>query len=250
MHIIPSLLGRALNPSSSQCTGGEEKQMKTAIYAGGVGALIISGFAYGSAYQSMSMDLVNSGDQGDTYRLYAHIDEGARIDAVYGNSVQGLNIVAADGLSFYQNAGGGNTSLNINSVLFDFVPGLEWDSYVSIGALYQDGTPFDANALNTIGIDFSSFAAGGALSTDNGSWFVTPDDAQGGEYLGSVFIGQFTIAGGSGVGAADILGSVNLQGKDADGNTWNELGATWVPAPGALALIGLAGIAGRRRRRG
>ncbi|MBC8203706.1 MAG: PEP-CTERM sorting domain-containing protein, partial [Planctomycetes bacterium] len=34
-------------------------------------------------------------------------------------------------------------------------------------------------------------------------------------------------------------------------DTFQELGVTWtiVPAPGAMALLGLAGLAGRRRRR-
>ena len=64
-----------------------------------------------------------------------------------------------------------------------------------------------------------------------------------------VFIGQFTVVGGTGDGLADLTGQISLQGKDADGNTWQELGVTWVPAPGALALLGFAGLAGRRRRR-
>lgn len=231
------------------CTGGEEKPMKTALITGVTGAMILSGFAYASPLTGMTMELYSSGTYGNTYRLYAQLTEGARIDAVYGNSVTSLSIAPGDGLSFYQNALGGNTSKNINSAFFAVAPSVEWDSYVSIGALYQDGTPFDSNNLNDIGIDWASFEGGGALETDNGSWFVTPDDAQGGEYLGSVFIGQFTVAGGSGVGAEDVVGSVNLQGKTAGGDTWNELGATWVPAPGALALLGFAGLAGRRRRR-
>jgi MYXO-CTERM domain-containing protein len=64
-----------------------------------------------------------------------------------------------------------------------------------------------------------------------------------------VLIGQFTVVGGTGDAAADLLGQVNIQGKDASGETFQEIGATWVPAPGAMALLGLAGLAGRRRRR-
>ena len=41
----------------------------------------------------------------------------------------------------------------------------------------------------------------------------------------------------------------NLQGKDANGDTWNEIGLTWIPGPGALALLGFAGLVGPRRRR-
>ncbi|MCH2153036.1 MAG: hypothetical protein MK089_06810 [Phycisphaerales bacterium] len=223
----------------------------TSVIAGVVGGALLASVAAASPLQSMDMELVHSGAEGNSYRLYANLDAGARIDAVYGNSVATLSIAAAEGLSFYQNSAGGNTSQAINSAFFMFVPAMEWDSYVSIGALYQNGDPFGGNNLNDIGIDWSNFAAGGALETDNGSWFVTPEDPQGSELGGRVFLGQFTVAGGTGVGYEDVVGSVNLQGKDADGNTWTETGATWapIPAPGALALLGLAGIAGSRRRR-
>ena len=115
--------------------------------------------------------------------------------------------------------------------------------------MYANGSPFGNNALLDIGIDFSGFEAGGSIDTANGSWFVTPADAQGEEVNLMVLIGQFTVIGGSGDGAADLTGQISIQGKDADGNTFQELGVTWVPAPGALALLGFAGLAGRRRRR-
>jgi MYXO-CTERM domain-containing protein len=217
---------------------------KTTVFAGSVASFAIAAAASATPFQGMVADLVNSGAEGDSYRIYALIDSGARVDAVYGNSQGDLNVYASTG-GFYQNLSyGGNTSTSINSAFFPVFPSIEWDSYVSIGCLYSDGTPFDGNALNEIGIDWSGFNAGGALNTDNGSWFVTPNDAQGEELNGRVFVGQFTVAVG-----AEVLGQVNLQGKDVDGVTWNEVGATWVPAPGALALLGLAGIAGRRRRR-
>ena len=218
--------------------------MKNSIFAGTVATLALATIASASPYQGMVAELEHSGTEGDSYRIYALLDAGARVDAVYGNSAGDLNIYASAG-TFYQNGVyGGNTSTSINSAFFAIVPSLEWDSYVSIGCLYSDGYPFAGNALNEIGIDWSGFNAGAALNTDNGSWFVTPNDAQGEELAGRVFVGQFTVAAG-----AEVLGQVNLQGKDADGNTWNEVGASWVPAPGALALLGLAGFAGRRRRR-
>ena len=221
----------------------------TSVFAGAVGGLVLaSTAAMGSPLQGVSMELVNSGDQGKTYRLFANLDAGARIDAVYGNSQGDLFIGTANGATLYQNANGGPTSKEINSNFFPFVPSMEWDSYVSIGAYYQNGAPFGENNLNNIGINWASFEGGGDLVTNNGSWFVTPDDAQGNELNGVVFLGQFTVQGGNG-DVSDLIGQVNLQGKDANGDTWNAVGATWVPAPGALALLGLAGIAGRRRRR-
>ena len=181
------------------------------------------------------------------------METGGRLDAVAGNSSQSLSLTSIDGS--YQNSNGGPTSKEINSNFFAFVPSLEWDSYVTVGALYQDGTPFGENALNTVGIDWADFEAGGDLETDNGTWFVTPDKEQGeaidhgGDIGYGVLIAQVT----TGENGGTFSGL--LQGKDANGDTWqaNVDGAAYgggdIPAPGALALLGLAGVAGRRRRR-
>ncbi|HIN09692.1 MAG TPA: PEP-CTERM sorting domain-containing protein [Phycisphaerales bacterium] len=51
------------------------------------------------------------------------------------------------------------------------------------------------------------------------------------------------------MGPLDV--TVNLQGRDG-GTVWNTEGASAtfiVPAPGALFLLGLAGLATRRRRK-
>ena len=198
--------------------------MKAFAFAGAVGGFVIAGSAMASPYNSMTMELVNSGPEGDSYRLYANIDAGARIDAVYGNALGTLEIGTDGAASVYHDAAGGPTSTSINSAFFVFVPSMEWDSYVSIGALYSDGSPFASNELNNIGIDWGVWEGGADLVSDNGSWFVTPDDEQGAaDANGQVFIGQFTVAGGTG-SFLDLIGQVNLQGKDADGNTWN---ANW-----------------------
>jgi hypothetical protein len=198
----------------------------------------------------IEIDSLGNMGNGETYRMYALVGAGERVDAVFGNAAGTLDIGTAAGMSFYQNAYGGPTSTSCNSDFFLLAPELEWDSYVTIGAIYANGSPFSNNALLDIGIDFSNFNAGGdLLGVDNGSWFVTPADAQGGEVGGRVLIGQFTVIGGTGDGYADLFGQVNIQGKDANGETFQTLGVNWVPAPGALALLGLAGLAGRRRRR-
>jgi len=184
-----------------------------------------------SPYQGLSAELhsthVLSGLEHETIRVYADIYTDARIDAVYGNSNGLLAISSSTG--FYQSAQGGPTSDFINSLFFAFDPDLEWDSYVSIGCLYADGFPFASNHLNDIGIDWSGFESGsGPLVTSNGSWFITPDDAQGSEQGGRVFLGQFSIPAG---GVLDVV--VSLQGKDSNGNTWQETNAncTYPGAP-------------------
>ena len=228
------------------------------IFAGVATGFVIS--SVGTAgFQGMAQQTVRTGAEGTTYRLYAVMDDGDRLDAVAGNSAQNLSLTAETG--FYQNANGGPTSKEINSNFFAFVPSMEWDSYVTVGALYQDGTPFGSNELNNVGMEWGSFEGGGDLFTDNGTWFVTPDQAQG-EAISHDwdFDGDGNIdASGYGVLIAQVTTSEAggtfsglLQGKDSNGDTWqaNVDGFAYgVPAPGALALLGLAGLAGRRRRR-
>lgn len=228
---------------------------RLSMFAGTVGTLAIAASASagmtGLSYDVIGDTLVDPGAPFHyTVRMYAEMDAGDRLDAVYGNSDVGFSIAMMNGASLYQNAVyGGATSKSINSAFFPIVPSLEWDSYVTIGALYADGTPFGENNLQDIGIDWSGFEGGGDVSSNNGTWFVTPADAQGGEISGRVLIGQFTIFQGN--GGADMMFTAGFQGKDAAGNTWNSSGeiAVALPAPGALALLGLAGLAGRRRRR-
>ena len=202
-------------------------------------------------YTGLSYDVVEQvgdGAQAGTWtaRIYADFDNAVdRVDAVFGNADNMLTIDSTGG--FYQNtAFGGPTSTSINSAFFPLAPSLEWDSYVTIGALYSNGSPFGNNALLDIGIDFAPFEAGGAISTDNGTWFVTPDDAQGAPVDGRVLVGQFTMYGGN------VSGVLNFQGKDSAGETFQVTGQDFyfeLPAPGALALLGLAGVASRRRRK-
>jgi MYXO-CTERM domain-containing protein len=225
---------------------------QASVFAGTVAALAMAGTA-SAAFQGIASSVANVGADGTTYRIYAQMDQGDRLDAVAGNGSQGLALTSVTG--FYHNSNGGPTSKDINSNFFSFVPSLEWDSYVTVGALYADGSPFGENALNNVGIDWSAFEAGGDLETDNGTWFVTPDKAQGeaidhgGDIGYGVLIAQVTTSDNGGTFSG------LLQGKDANGDTWSQgvngaaYGGGDIPAPGALALLGLAGVAGRRRRR-
>ena len=206
-----------------------------------VATLVASTAAIATAdFQGFSIETSDSGmGLGTTYQIYADVDAGNQLNAVYGDGSVTLDVHVVNG-SFYQNMFGGNTSQNINPARYGAFPSLMYDSWVTIGLDDQVG-----NALNNIGIDWSAFEGGGAIVTSDGSWFATPDDAQVFEVGGRVLIGQFTTTGDG------VEGTINMQGKEADGTTnWNALGAYFntVPAPGAIALLGLAGLVGRRRR--
>jgi uncharacterized protein (TIGR03382 family) len=207
----------------------------------GVGSLVIAGSA-SAAFLDIDFDTIDSGyGIGTTYQIYAVVD-GGEVDAVYGDDVNALSIEATT--SFYQHAFGSHKPPA--QALIDAFGSLAFDSFVSIGRL----TATDDNMLD-IGIDWTSFNAGGSIFTDNGTWFATPADAQVQAVGGRVLIAQFTVADDADGNAGHVSGSINLQGKDADLTNWNADGVEFntLPAPGALALLGLAGLVSRRRRK-
>jgi MYXO-CTERM domain-containing protein len=213
------------------------KNSKVLALTAGMGSLIIAGAA-SADFQGISHE-VEVTAFGTMVQVYVDVEAGDQLNAVYGDADNALHIGAGAG-SFYQNAFGGPTVAGMNPAFFPIFPSLVYDSFVTIGLTTNVG-----NAMLDIGIDFSDFNAGGAIDTDNGSWFATPDDAQVHEIDGRVLIGQFTLVDGA------LEGNVNLQGKNADGSNWTALGVDVnpVPAPGAIALLGLAGVAARRRRK-
>ena len=203
----------------------------------GVSSLVLAG-STSADFLGFDIEAIDSGlGIGTTYRIYATIDAGGEVDAVYGDDVNALSIQSTT--SFYQNQFGGYGTPS--AALFDFFPSLEFDSFVTIGLLNDTG-----DAMLDIGIDWTDFEGnGGAITTTNGTWFATPNEAQVQEVGGRVLIGQFTSDG-------DVSGCLSLQGKEEDTSiNWNALGVCFdtAPAPGALALLGLAGLASRRRRK-
>lgn len=140
---------------------------------------------------------------GDNYTVdvWAHIDDGNRVDAVAGNS-KTTKLIATSGV-FYQAMGAGALSTGNNEAFWGAFPDMEYDSFVTIGCLSSQ-CGGQSNALQAIGIDFDDFESnGGDITTDNGTYFITPDqpigDGEGydglcpGEY--GVRIARLTVVG-------------------------------------------------------
>jgi uncharacterized protein (TIGR03382 family) len=222
-----------------------------------VGSLLVAS-TVSADFQGIEIDTVDSGmGLGSTYRVYVKVDEGDQVNAVWGDGDNELLVYSSgpDG-GFYQNQFGSHRPPSAS--LFGFFPSLQYDSFATIGLLNDTG-----DAMMEIGIDWTVFEGdvmsgshsnGGDIWTDNGTWFATPDDPQVFEVGGRVLIGQFTTVaeldfdGIAGPGEG-FNGIVNILGKNADLTSWEYSGVEFVPAPGALALLGLAGASVRRRRK-
>jgi len=175
---------------------------------------------------------------------------------------------AADGATLFQDTEfGANSDTGLNEAFFGF-PGVnaEFDSFVGLG-----GPNFGGNT--SLDPDFA-FTSTGVM----GGWFDTPgSDGMGGvtrqgvagdgelvDGLWNVFVGQFTIngdftggaRGGESGASTDVFselfeGVLDIGWIDAlGGPEIVESGVfVGVPAPGAAALFGVAGLTAARRRR-
>ena len=172
----------------------------------------------GLSWAIVGANLVDDSSDTWTVDVYAHLSDGCRLDAVAGDANQQKMVSTTS--SFYQNPYGGPTSQDVNPLLFPTFPDLEYDSFVTIGLTNSDG-----NAMSDIGINWTNFENGGSVDSSDGSWYVTPDDAQGDavsfsnescEDSNGVLIARLTTRDLNSVIMIEAL----FQGKDAAGATW------------------------------
>ncbi len=122
-----------------------------------------------------------------------------------------------------------------------FTPGVGLaDSYLTIG-----GSTGFANTTNGDPSFGAGFNSAGLVA--GGGWFNSnPTNLQGASVAGKTLIAQFVHDGGK---SWEIFAKVGFNGGLGTPTAFGEGSFTvGVPAPGAIALLGLAGLAGRRRR--
>jgi hypothetical protein len=132
-----------------------------------------------------------------------------------------------------------------------------FDSFVTIGTTSTGGAPgvsADPGWPAVPGEDPNGNPWGnfdrGSLPSSNPGWFLPGGSTAGrvgvgGNTNGEVRLGQFVIASGSNGGTFQLKVSWNPGTTSSTTSGFLQFN---LPAPGAVALLGLAGLAGRRRR--
>jgi len=231
-----------------------------ALAAGAANAALIGGTLVENTASSAASSATANGAS-RVYELMIIFDEA---DDVL-NSIGEANFATSDGSDLVQTGvfgGVQDTDGDLNPGSWEFVPESQWDSYVAIGG------PFPGDSSTSTDPDFA-FTANGV----QGGWFDVPgsdasrqgvagDGVDLGGGLWGVFAGQFVLAGagdGGDVRGSNIIpgaifsdafeGNLIVNWLDVQGGASTPTTLEIVPAPGAAALFGLAGLtAGRRRR--
>ena len=217
-----------------------------------------AGVAVMDAFHAEGMTVIRLGAQ--------HTDAASQLNTLAGiPGGAALSIEAANGNTMFQTGFGGNFATNLNPMFFGFAPEAQWDSVLTAGNIWDASmNPAEGGILNAG--DIGESATGGFSAADGAVTGLPFEDYAYGLQVGFAQItlmgeldlgdGINTILGITEAGAAGnvIEAVVNLQGKNAAGETYLASGLAFgvgtvaVPAPGAIALLGLAGIASRRRR--
>ena len=143
------------------------------------------------------------------------------------------------------NANGG-TDQAPSAFFISLIPSLAFDTFVTIGIKFTD--PLDDALIIVPG--FPAGITGTQLSMTESGWAITVIDPQGDPFNplyfagdGRVLIGQFSTADGTA-----IQGTMRIRGTSNGIDFKSVVSFYHVPGPGALWLLGAAGLLGSRRR--
>jgi MYXO-CTERM domain-containing protein len=227
--------------------------MRTALFAASAAALLAgtaTASMTGAVAISYSVTAVDFGGASVTVNvqdLYMTSDDAA--DTLL--NVYNLTTAATGASSYFQSfTGTGWQPTNLGGP-FDTEALQIADSFVTIGGFGADGRQTPGAGAGT-GLDpnfgGNTAAAPGALA----GWYNGSPPSLNGAVMdydaisSAVLIGRF-----ASTGEFDLIGStLEVTWNQGLGTPGQQAGFTVTPAPGALALLGLAGVAGRRRRNG
>jgi MYXO-CTERM domain-containing protein len=166
-------------------------------------------------------------------------------------NVYNLNLVAAGQVTYFQSVTGTGWSPSNLGSIFDTDALRRADSFVTIGGFSFMDPEQAPGAGSGTGLDPNFGGNNAAYPGALAGWYNGNPPSLNGQ------VGETVVGLGVLVGRFSYAGDFDLMGSTFE-VTWNQglgtpgqqAGFTVVPAPGALALLGLAGLAGRRRRNG
>jgi len=158
------------------------------------------------------------------------------------------------GASYYQGLTASGWSPNLQAGPFETQDALEFDSFIAIGGVTEyspDDRPYQM-AGNGVATDPNFGGNGAAGPAANAGWYNgNPNNPLGRPGTGPipevVFMGRFSIENSDGFSLIGSTGFATF--NEGIGTPGQQAEFEVVPTPGALALLGLAGLAGRRRRK-
>ena len=216
--------------------------------------LTLSAFALGALAPSAAGDFTGFSTVRTESGAYVKYELFGNFDGATDTVLNAFHISLVSGAStFYHadalNGGVIGSAAGTWNPQFVLVPGA-MDSYVCIGGgegfASGNSTAADpdwgAAGFNTAQIPYGNFTSGPGWFNQN------PPNLQGRVNAeGMVKLGQFVIASADEANGATIFLKVGYNNGQGGGVQFGE-GNFTLPTPGAVALLGLAGLAGRRRR--
>ena len=168
-------------------------------------------------------------------------------------NIYNMSMVSTGQVNYFQSATGvGWTPTNLGSI-FDTEALRRADSFVTIGGFDFGLEPVQApGAGSGTGLDPNFGGNDAAFPGDLAGWYNGSPPSLNGQVgdtaagLG-VLVGRFAFDGDFDLSGSELFVTWN-QGLGTPGNQAGFI--VNVPAPGAVALLGLAGLTGRRRRNG
>ena len=209
------------------------------------GSLLLAGSAQ-AAYTGIAGELYSVGGAGPgqtTWHGYVTFNNPMdQLTVVWGNQEKPLNITTP-GL-FYQNIYGGD--IEPSAALIVPFASLEFDSFATIGNWILDA----GEAGTSLAPSYNPWGTGPNFQNNSG-WYRIPTDPftyavdMGGGMYGVGFLSATT---DNPLGQVNGLINISVVADGVAGDV-TDIAFEWIiPSPGALALLGLAGLVGRRRR--
>jgi MYXO-CTERM domain-containing protein len=206
-------------------------------------ALIFTGSAFAD-FDGATFTVEQAVDGYDTYRVFMNFTSPSdKMLAVNGDVDGGYTALSYQGGELYNANYFTPFGFQGDDVgAFDGAPGFEGDSFVTIGGQASD-VAFSPNFLDDNLNEFNEKIQGSSFLWENNGGYYDQNPGSGAFDTGAgVLVAQLTVASGEDI---TFGGTASFNSNDA--LTFASFEVTTVPAPGALALLGLAGL-GRRRR--